>query len=118
MPSCDRPTVWPAIVSCVERLVGDPLFDPMPTTIVPLPVPNPGLTLAHVSPLEAVHEQFEPFIVMPIVPAPPEGPYGLPSPVVSSVALQASASWLIENACPPMTSDPDRPTVVEFGSIV
>ena len=35
-----------------------------------------------------------------------------------SVALQASASWLIENACPPMTSDPERPTVVEFGSIV
>src|SRR5262245_53034794 len=110
MPSCETPTVWPAIARSVERLAGDPLFDPMPTTIVPFPVPNGGLTLAHVSALEAVHEQFEPFIVMPIVPAPLAGPYGLPRAVVSSVALHASGSSLMRNACPPITSDPDRGT--------
>src|SRR5258706_3242934 len=86
----------------------------MPTTSVPFPVPDDGVTDAHESLLDAVHEQFEPFMVMPIEPTPTAGPDGLPSPVVSTVALQASGSCVIWNGCPPITSPADRPTRLKF----
>src|SRR3954452_19900466 len=52
---------------------------------------------------------------MPTRPVPPAGPQGDPSLDVSSVTLQATASCVTWNVCPPIVRLPTRGTVVEFG---
>jgi hypothetical protein len=116
VPFCEIPIVWPPTVSSVERAVGDDPFEAMVTMTVPLPVPPCGTTAAHESALDAAHEQLLPFAVIPMFPTPPAGPYGLPSPEVSTVMLQASASCEIEKSWPPIASEPDRANVVGLGA--
>ena len=94
----------------------DAALDEAVTATAPLPVPDAGPTSAHGASLDAVQEQFGPFIVMPIDPTPPPDAIGLPRLDVSIVALQASASWLTVSDCPLIVSVPDRGKVVEFGS--
>ena len=57
------PTDCPAIVNCVERAAVESWFDGAVTFNVALPEPEDGTTVAHVAPLDAVHEQFGPFAV-------------------------------------------------------
>jgi hypothetical protein len=117
VPACVTPTLWPAIVSVPDRATVESAFDETPTVSVALPVPVNGATDAHAASLKALHEQFGPFAVTPIVPDASAGPNGLPRPVVFSVTLHASGSWVIWNGCPPMVSVPVRAYVVELGSI-
>lgn len=98
------------------RATAEPAFDCIVTPTVPLPVPDVVFSDAHGTPLEAVHEQFEPFVVTAMRPEPPAGPYGLPRLDVSTVTLHARASWVTWNAWPPIMSVPTRGTVVEFGA--
>jgi hypothetical protein len=116
VPACERSTVWPAIVSAPDREPVDAAFDEIVTPIAPLPVPDGGVTDAHETSLDAVHEQLGPLVVTPIVPVVPPDPNGVPSPVVLMVTLQGSASCVIWNTCPPIVSVPVRENVVEFGS--
>jgi hypothetical protein len=116
VPACDSATDWPAIASSPVRVTVDAALVETETESVRLPVPEAGDTVAHVTLLEAVHEQFGPFAVMPMVPVAAPVPNGLPSPVVFSVTLHGSGSCVTRNACPPMISVPDRAKVVEFGS--
>jgi hypothetical protein len=73
VPDCETLIVCPAIVSVPIRPVADPAFELMPTPTVWLPVPEVGANTAQGALLDAVQEQFEPFVVIPTVPvAPPE----------------------------------------------
>ena len=96
------------MVRSADRGVIDPAFEVALTFTVPFPVPDVGPMSAHAAPLDAVHEQFDPFVEIPIVPLPPPTPYGAPSADVSTVTLQASASCVTRNACPPIVSVPER----------
>jgi hypothetical protein len=67
----------------------------MPTD--PLPELDEGATVNQLALLDALHEQFAPFAVMPTVPTPPADPCGDPSEDVSIVSVHASASCVIWN---------------------
>lgn len=112
---CEIGTVWPPIVNVVERGAAEALAATF-TKTVPSPAPVSGKIEAHESALDAVHEQLGPFVVTPIVPAPPADPKGLPRPDVSTVTLHARPACVMRNDCPPMASVPEREVVVEFGS--
>ena len=116
VPPCITGTIWPAIERLAKRSVVDSTFDRTVTMMAPLPVLDDGATDAQVTGLDATHEQFGPFMVMPIVPPPALTPNGLPSPDVSIVALQTSASCVMWNDCPPIVKFPDLGYVVEFAS--
>src|SRR5688572_29830281 len=104
------------MVRSVDRAAAEAMFEPTVTPMVAFPVPPLGATAAHEAPLDAVHEQFAPLVEIETRPAPPAGPYGLPSPDVSIVTLQGRASWVTWKACPPITREPERAKVVELGS--
>ena len=82
----------PAIVRLVERDVADDALDVTVTLTLALPVPELGVTVAHVEALEVVHEQFDPLAMMPIDPEPPVDPKGLPSDAAFNVTLHGVGS--------------------------
>ena len=98
VPDSWTPIDCPLMVNEATRLVTDPALDRTVTPIVPLPVPDAGMIVAHAESLDALQEQFDPFVVTPIKPVPPFGPNGLASRDVSIVALHASPSCVTWNA--------------------
>src|SRR5262249_19521785 len=116
VPACEMLMVCPAMVIVPVRPVAEAALGEIVTPIVALPLPVVGASAAHGALLDAVHEQFEPFAETAIVPVPLPDAYGDPSVLVSTVTLQASASCVITNGCPPIVNVPLRCTVVGLGS--
>jgi hypothetical protein len=95
VPAWEKDTVWPDTVSDPLLEVVEAAFDAVVTVTAPLPNPVAGDTVANDEPLAAFHEQFDPLVVMPIVPVPPPAANGLPSVEVSTLTEQASACSVI-----------------------
>jgi hypothetical protein len=92
VPDCDTPTDCPAIVNRVDRAEDDAELAGAVTFSVALPTPEVGATVAHAAPLDAVHEQFDPFAVTLTAADPPACARGLASAEASSVTLHGVAS--------------------------